>query len=244
MLDPDREVFPDPFVRLVDAYVSFDTKLSDSDYDAILRSVLDADFSVVLPSSLDKESGDELFSAVRGPDSVIVKQDVLYISTAKYVRWERFRDLVAELLEPVTKERKVKHVSVLFLDEIRPASSTGLLDWSEYVNLPVVTHDIPLEHVAGAYGGLVLHLDHSKHINIEWTHTSESAFEDDHPLYQHYDDPEDSLLAVEWNGRCQFEEPASAEVALGEFDSLHTVIKEAFLQVLTPASMKLLRGQA
>ena len=112
------------------------------------------------------------------------------------------------------------------------------------MNLPVVTRDIVLDHVSGSYGGLVLHLDENKRINIEWTHTSEAAFEDDHPLYQHYDDPEDSLLAVEWHGWCRFEEPTSAELALGELDSLHTVIKESFLKVLTQASMKLLRGEA
>ena len=103
VLDPDREVFPFPFVRLVDAFVSFDTRLSGADHSAVLRSVLADDYDVVLPSPDEKESGGELFSAVRGADLVVVEQDVLYISTAKYVRWERFRDTVAELLEHVTR---------------------------------------------------------------------------------------------------------------------------------------------
>ena len=243
VLDPDREVFLYPFVRLVDAFLSFDTKLTDSDHVAILRSVLDADYDVVLPSPAEKESGNELFSAVRGADLVIVEQDVLRISTAQYVRWERFRDIVAELLEHVIRGREIEYASVLFLDEIRPPSSTGLLDWSEYVDLPLATRDIVLDHVSGSYGGLVLHLDDSKHINIEWTPTYEPAFAVGHPLYEHYDEPEDSLLAVEWNGWHRFEKHAGAEVALSELDSLHGVIKESFLQVLTPASMKLLRGE-
>ena len=243
VLDPDREVFLYPFVRLVDAFVGFDTKLTDSDHAAILRSVLDADYNVVLSSPGDKEADGVLFSAVRGADLVIVEHDILYISTARYVRWERFRDVVAELLKYVTKGRGINYAAVLFLDEIRPPSSTHLLDWSEYANLPVVTRDVVLDHVSGAYGGLVLHLDDSKHINIEWTPTSEPAIADDHPLFEHYEEPEDSVLAVEWKGWCRFEDHASAEVALGELDSLHAVIKESFLQVLTPASMKLLRGE-
>lgn len=243
VLDPDREVFPHPFVRLVDAFVGFDSKLTESDHAAILRSVLDADYDVMLPSSGDEKADGELFSAVRGADLVIVEQDGLYISTARYVRWERFREVVAELLKHVTKGRGIDYASVYFLDEIRPPSSTDLLEWSEYVNLPVVTRDVVLDHVSGAYGGLVLHLDDKKHINIEWTPTFEPALEDDHPLREHYDEPEGGLLAVEWNGWCRFEDQASAEVALGELDSLHAVIKESFLKVLRPASMKILRGE-
>ena len=43
------------------------------------------------------------------------------------------------------------------------------------MNLPIVTRDVVLDHVSGAYGGLVLHLDNNKHINIEWTPTFEPA---------------------------------------------------------------------
>ena len=103
-----------PFVRLVDAFVGFDTKLNDADHGAILRSVLDADYNVVLPSPSDTKADGELFSAVRGADLVIVEQDILYISTARYVRWERFRGVVAELLEHVTKGRRIDYASVLF----------------------------------------------------------------------------------------------------------------------------------
>ncbi|MDE0606525.1 MAG: TIGR04255 family protein [Acidimicrobiaceae bacterium] len=243
LVDPDREVFPCPFVRLVEAFVGFDSKLTDADHAAILRSVLDADYDVMLPSPDDENAGGELFSAVRKADLVVVEPENLHISTAKYVRWERFRDVLTELLQLVTMGRGIHFVSVLFLDEIRPPSSTDLLGWSEYVNLPTVTREVVLDHVSGAYGGLVLHLDDNKHINIEWTPTFEPAFEHNHPLHEHYDEPEEGLLAVEWKGWCRLEGQTSTEVALGELDSLHATIKESFLKVLTPASMKLLRGE-
>ena len=243
VLDPDREVFPYPFVRRVDAFVHFDSKLNDSDHDAILRSVLDADYNVVLPSSGNKIADGTLFSAQHGADLATVGEDVLYISTAQYVRWERFRDVVAALLQQVVKGREIEHASVLFLDEIRPPSSTEILDWAEYANLPVITRDAVLDHVSGSYGGLVLHLDDSKHITIEWAHTHEPAIEEEHPLYEYYDEPEDSVFAIEWTGSCQFEDRANVEAALIGLDSLHASIKKSFLQVLTPASLKLMRGE-
>ena len=243
VLDPEREIFPYPFVRRVDAFVLFDTKLTDSDHDAILRSVLDAEYNVVLPTSGDESADGELFSAQHGADLALVGEDALCISTAQYMRWERFRDVVAELLEQIIKGRGIDYASVLFLDEIRPPSSTELLDWSKYANLPVVTRDVVLDHVSGSYGGLVLHLDDSKHINIEWTHTTESAIADNHPLHEYYEEPEDSVFAIEWTGSCRFEDPASAEDALSGLNSLQASIKEFFLQVLTPASLKLMRGE-
>ena len=47
-----------------------------------------------------------LFSAQHGADLAIVGEDVLYISTAQYVRWERFRDVVAALLEHIVKDEE------------------------------------------------------------------------------------------------------------------------------------------
>ena len=243
VLDPEREVFPYPFVRRVDAFVHFDSKLNDADHDAILRSVLDAGYNVGLPSSGDEGADGELFSAQHRADLAIVGEEVLYISTAQYVRWERFRDIVNALLAQTIKGRGIDHASVVFLDEIRPPSSTELLDWSKYANLPVVTRDIVLDHVSGSYGGLVLHLGDSKHITIEWAHTYEPAIAVDHPLHEYYEEPEDSVFAIEWAGSCRFEDPASAEDALNGLNSLHASIKEAFLQVLTPASLDLMRGE-
>ena len=243
VLDPEREVFPYPFVRRVDAFVLFDTKLNNSDHDAILRSVLDAEYNVVLPSSGNKIADGTLFSAQHGADLAIVGEDALYISTAQYVRWERFRDVVAALLAQTIQGRGIDHASILFLDEIRPPSPTELLDWSEYANLPVVARDVVLDHVSGSYGGLALHLDDNKRINVEWAHTHEPAIAVDHPLHEYYEEPEDTVFALEWKGWCRFEDHASAEVALGGLDSLQATIKETFLQVLTPASLKLLRGE-
>lgn len=243
VLDPDREVFPYPFVRRVDAFVLFETKLNDSDHDAILRSVLDANYNVVLPSSGDESADGALFSAQHGADLALVGEDALYISTARYVRWERFRDIVAALLAQTIQGRGIDYASVVFLDEIRPPSSTEILDWAEYANLPVITRDAVLDHVSGSYGGLVLHLDDNKHITIEWAHTHEPAIEQEHPLYEYYDEPEDSVFAIEWTGSCRFENRANVEAALIGLDSLHASIKKSFLQVLTLASLKLMRGE-
>lgn len=243
VLDPEREIYPFPFVRLVNAYVSFDTKLSTSDHDAILRPILSAGYNVVLSSADDDKAESELFSAVHEADMVTVLQDGLYISTVHYLRWERFQGVIAELLECVTTGRAIDYASVRFLDEVRPAASTGLFEWQKYVRLPVVAEDVVLDHVAGHYGGLVLHLDDNKNVNVEWAPTHEPAVSDAHPLQGHYEAPEDSVLAVEWTGWCRFEEPASVDVALGELDALHAAISEAFLRVLTPDSLKLLRGE-
>ncbi|WP_420445674.1 TIGR04255 family protein [Candidatus Poriferisodalis sp.] len=244
VVDPEREVFPYPFVRLVNAYVSFDGKLTASDHDAILRPVLDASYNVVLSSPSAEKSEGELFTAVHEADLVTVLQDGLHVLTVQYERWERFRGVVEALLGHVAKGRGIEYSSVRFLDEIRPPSSTDLFEWTKYVNLPVVTEDVVLDHVEGHYGGLVLHLDDNKHVNIEWAPTYEPAISDDHPLRVHYEEPKDSVLAVEWTGWCRFEDHASEDAALRELDSLHEVIKESFLRVLTPASMNLLRGEA
>ena len=244
VLDPEREIYPFPFVRLVSAYVSFDAKLSTSDHDAILRPILGAGYNVVLSSSDDEKAEGELFSAVHAADTVTVLQDGLHITTVRYERWERFRDVVAELLEYVEVGRGIDHVSVRFLDEIRPPASTGLFEWQKYVRLPVVAEDVVLDRVEGHYGGLVLHLDDDKHVNVEWAPTYESAISEGHPLHGQYEAPEDSVLAVEWTGWRRFEEHASADATLGELDSLHAVIKESFSRVLTPDSLKLLRGEA
>ncbi len=244
VLDPEREIYPFPFVRLVNAYVSFDAKLSTSDHDAVLRPMLSAGYSVVLSSGSDETMEGELFAAMREADMVTVLLDGLYISTVRYERWERFCGGVAELLEYVGKGRGSDYASVRFLDEVRPAASTGLFEWSKYVRLPVVAEDVVLDRVAGHYGGLVLHLDDNKHVNVEWAPTHEPAVSDDHPLHSYYEAPEDSVLAVEWTGWCRFEEPASAEVVCGELDSLHAVISEAFLRVLTPESLQLMRSEA
>jgi len=243
VLDPEREIYPFPFVRLVNAYVSFDTKLSTSDHDAILRPILSAGYNVVLSSADDDKAESELFSAVHEADMVTVLQGGLYISTVHYLHWERFQGVIAELLECVTTGRAIDYASVRFLDEVRPAASTGLFEWQKYVRLPVVAEDVVLDHVAGHYGGLVLHLDDNKHVNVEWAPTHEPAVSDDHPLHGHYEAPEDSVLAVEWTGWCRFEELANVDVALGELDALHAAIGEAFLRVLTPDSLKLLRGE-
>jgi len=243
LLDSEREVFLNPFVRRVDTCVRFGTKLEDSDHDAILRTILDAEYNVVLPSSSDESADGELFSAQLGADLVIVGEEMLQISTAKYVRWERFSDVVAALLAQTVKGRGIDYASVVFLDEIRPPSSTELLDWSKYANLPVVTRDIVLDHVSGSYGGLVLHLGDSDHITVEWAHTYEPAIEVGHPLHEYYEEPEDSVFAIEWAGSCRFEDPASAEDALVGLNSLHASIKEAFLKVLMPASLDLMRGE-
>lgn len=244
VLDPEREIYPFPFVRLVNAYMSFDAKLSTSDHDAILRPILGAGYNVVLSSADDEKAEGELFSAVHEADMVTVLQDGLYISTVRYERWERFQGVIIELLEYVTTERAIDYASVRFLDEVRPKASTGLFEWQKYMRLPVVAEDVVLDHVAGHYGGLVLHLDDNKHVNVEWAPTHEPAVSDDHPLHDHYEAPEDSVLAVEWTGWCRFEEPASADVALVELDSLHAEIGEAFSRVLTPDSLKLLRGES
>ncbi len=243
VLDPEREVFPYPFVRRVDAFVHFDSKLNDADHDAILRSVLDSGYNVGLPSSGNKIADGTLFSAQHRADLAIVGEEVLYISTAQYVRWERFRGVVGALLAHAIRGRAIDHASILFLDEIRPPSPTEPLDWSEYANLPVVTREVGLDHVSGSYGGLALHLDANKRLNVEWAHTHEPAIAANHPLHEYYEEPEDGVFALEWKGWCRFEDHASPEVALGGLDSLHATIKETFLQVLTPASLKLLRGK-
>lgn len=244
VFDPEREIFPFPFVRLVNAYVSFDDKLSAVDHDATLRPVLDAGYTVVLVSADDDKAEGELFSAVREADMVTVLQDGLYFSTVRYERWERFRGVVAELLNYVQTTRGIDYASVRFLDEIRPPVSTGLFEWPKYVRLPVVPEDVVLDHVAGHYGGLVLHLDDDKHVNIEWAPTSESAVSDEHPLSSQYEAPQDSVLAVQWTGWCRFEDHANASAALEELDSLHVAIKESFLRVITENALKLLRGEA
>ena len=243
-LDPAREIFPNPFVRLVNAYVGFDDELAAADHDAILRPVLDADYTVVLSAPDDEKADSELFSAVHEADMVTVLLDGLYISTVQYERWERFRGIIAELLEYVGKGRGFDYTSVRFLDEVRPVASTGLFEWSDYVRLPVVAEDVVLDRVAGHYGGLVLHLDDNKHVNVEWAPTHAPAVSDDHPLHSYYEEPEDSVLAVEWTGWCRFEDPVSADVVRDELDSLHAVISEAFLRVLTPESLQLMRGEA
>ena len=243
VLVAEREIYPFPFVRLVSAYVSFDVKLSTSDHDAILRPILGAGYNVVLSSSDDEKAEGELFSAVHAADMVTVLQDGLHITTVRYERWERFRDVVSKLLDYVEVGRGIDHAFVRFLDEIRPPASTGLFEWQKYIRLPVVAEDVVLDRVEGHYGGLVLHLDDDKHVTVRWTPTYEPAISDDHPLHEHYEDPQDSVLAVEWSGWWDFQDAARPPVVVHELDSLQTVIKESFLKSLTPSSMKLLRGE-
>lgn len=243
-LDPAREIFPFPFVKLVNAYVSFDEELAAADHDAILRPILDANYTVVISAPDDEKADRGLFSAVHEADMVTVFQDALYFSTARYERWERTRGAVAELLESVTSGRGIESLSVRFLDEIRPPTPTGIFEWHEYVRLPVVTQDVVLDHVEGHHGGLILHLADDKHVTIRWAPTSEAAIPEDHPLSHYYEAPQDSALAVEWIGWQDLHTVAKPAVVVQELDSLQASIKESFMRSLTPASLKLLRGEA
>lgn len=255
---PHHEVFPLPLVKHAQCGIIFAEPAPRSAHSALIEAL-----RKVFPQAewwfgaarrdVAQGPGTEssLVQCAQDGNAVTVFPTAVFIETAKYEHFGRFRALVARILEPLDAAvaGAVTSVNLRYVDEVRiDGTNTEPLrpaDWQPYVTFQMV-QGIPgfEEDLAGSYGGLLLHRGSNRHLSLEWSITDQDAVTPDHPLRQWYPSLDRPALVMDWTGHAIPENPIpfDTQAVLALVDDIYEDISSAFRATITDACRELMRG--
>lgn len=184
-------------------------------------------------------------------DAVSVFPTAVFIETAKYEQFSRFRELINRIVKPLDAAvaSAVTSVNLRYVDEVRLEGSSSEplrpADWQPYVTFQMVQGIPGFEgDLAGSYGGLLLHRGTNRHLSLEWSITDQDAVSPDHPLRQWYGSLDRPALVMDWTGHAVPENPIpfDTQAVMKMVDEIYEDIGQAFRATITDECRELMRG--
>ena len=251
-----HEIFPNPLVKHAQFGIIFAEPLPHSSHPVLIRRLCEifpgADWRLGTGSRLDAGGNAEigLMQASADGDAISLFPTALYLETARYGSFQRFRHLLERVIGPLDADvsTAVSAVQLRYVDEIRvdvPASAMPA-GWQPYVTFQMIQGIPGLEgQFAGGYGGLLLHCGPNRHLSLEWSITEQDAIPADHPLVSWYPSLDKPALVLDWVGHATPESPIpfGANAVLGLMDAMYSDIRDAFAATITDKCRELMRGK-